>query len=103
LRKDHLGLFSDQLFGEGLILIYTCWKTSIDVDVVDLRPAKIPEALLEGRKAPLFLGVICLPRHQHADPARAIALLRLRDQRPTGRATGDKRDELAPPHGRPSH
>jgi hypothetical protein len=56
LGKDHLGSFSDQLFGEGLILIFTCWKTSIDVDVMALRPAKISEALLEGRKARVVLG-----------------------------------------------
>jgi hypothetical protein len=47
LGIDHFGLVSDHLLGEGLILIGTCWKSSVDVEVVALPPAKIPEALLE--------------------------------------------------------
>jgi hypothetical protein len=88
-------LFSDQLFGEGLILIFTCWKTRIDVDVVALRPGKILEALLECRKAE---GFVRSTWHEDADATHMLGSLRASYERPCSRNPTNKRYEFPPSH-----
>jgi hypothetical protein len=52
--------------------------------------------LRERRDATLWLRIIFVERHEHADAAHAVALLRARRERPR-RRTAEERDELASP------
>jgi hypothetical protein len=41
---------------------------------------------------------VFIERHEDADAPDAVALLRLRRERPRDRRAAEKRDEFAPPH-----
>src|SRR6516165_7612494 len=43
--------------------------------------------------------IVCREGHQHPDAPNAFVLLRARCERPGGRRTDERCDELAPPHG----
>src|SRR5262249_24929816 len=51
----------------------------------------------ERREAKLPLRIVFIEPHEHADPPHAVALLRLRRERPRRRAA-EERDERAPPN-----
>jgi hypothetical protein len=54
------------------------------------------QPLEERRIACLCYCIICRERHEHADAPHALALLRLRRERPCCRRAAEQRDELPP-------
>src|SRR5262249_38395393 len=69
----------------------------VRLDVASFRPTQALQRLAERRNARLCLRIALGKAHQHADPPHPAGLLRLRRNRPRGRAA-EKRDELAPFH-----
>src|SRR5262249_1062848 len=64
---------------------------------IAVAPAQLLQDLPERRYAGLTLWIVHGHVHQHADPAHLLGLLRVRRERPRGRAA-DERDEIAPFH-----
>src|SRR5262249_33712009 len=74
--------------------------------IVDLHipadcPAQLLQPLMESREARLSFRIIGGEIHEHADAPHPLALLRIRRERPRGRAA-EQRDELAPFHSNTS-
>jgi hypothetical protein len=70
--------------------------TEIDAKVAAVGPAQLLQALHEDEHERLFVGIGGGERHQHADAAHALTLLRPRRERPCHRRAAEQRDELAP-------
>jgi hypothetical protein len=64
--------------------------------VAAIGPTQFRKTLSERGEASL-IPWIAFARHKHADPPYAVALLRARRERPSGRAP-EEGDELAPIH-----
>src|SRR6516225_9678212 len=80
-------------------LVISAWPALLDVDIATFDPPEILQAPAERRHAELAFGVLLRqPRNQHADALHALALLRPRRQRPSGRRAAEKGDELAASH-----
>src|SRR5262245_48231059 len=71
---------------------------TVDPDAAVLRPSEPLEFLLERGQAGLIFGIVLGSRHQHADPAHPLRLLRVPGERPSGRRAAEQRDEIAPFH-----
>src|SRR5262249_50233496 len=69
----------------------------VDPDVLADRPPQLLQTLRKRREAGLRLWIVGLHGHQHTDAPHALALLRVRPERPRGRAA-EQDDELSPPH-----
>jgi hypothetical protein len=71
-------------------------KACLDLDVATVCPTQLFQALLKRRHSGLSFPIVghC---HQQPDPPHALALLRVRRERPRGRSA-DERDELATFH-----
>jgi hypothetical protein len=71
--------------------------SDIDPHVAPLSPTQSFQRLHEcGDRG----GLVCFdcPAHEHADVPHAVSFLRSRGERPCGRRTAEKRDELAAFH-----
>jgi hypothetical protein len=75
----------------------SCGPARVDAHVAADAPTQLLQPLQERPDAGLKFGIIRACGQQHADPPRAIGLLRARRERPRCR-TAEKRDELAPFH-----
>src|SRR5262249_49524186 len=71
----------------------------ISAKVASFYPPQVLQALPESREpgAPLRIGVGVAPSHHGGKPPHAVALLRVRRERPRGRAA-EERDERASFH-----
>jgi hypothetical protein len=87
--------------GSGSIASVPYCPAEVEIE----RLADLPTDVLQARaqRGCLFLpfGVTLVTRHQHADAAHPIRLLRARGERPRKSRTANERDEFAPSH-RPS-
>src|SRR5262249_52764494 len=72
-----------------------------DLDVAAFRPPELPESLPECGHVSFKFRVALRVRHQHADAAHALGLLRPHGKRPPDRHAAQKCDELAPLHVSP--
>src|SRR5262245_46658578 len=99
MGENHVRPEPDQFHGllAGDIAI-ACIKTIVDSDVVVDVPPCLLKPVLEHPDAGLCFWIVLQQRHQHPDPAHALALLRTRRKRPRCRRAAKQRDELAPPH-----
>src|SRR5215471_15896430 len=70
----------------------------VRLDVASCRPTQALQRLAERRNARLCLRIALGKAHQHADAPHALALLRARRERPSGRRAADERHELAAFH-----
>src|SRR5262249_20795357 len=86
-----------QLLRQHLRLSPGGGKTSIDADIVTLRPSEPLEFLSKFRGACFGFRIVLGEAHQHRDVPHALALLRTERQRPR-RGRANKRDEFAPVH-----
>src|SRR5262245_59264084 len=71
---------------------------TVDPDAAVVRPSEPLEFLLERGQAGLIFGIVLRSRHQHADPAHPLRLLRVPGERPRSRRAAEQRDELATFH-----
>src|SRR5262249_11784775 len=69
----------------------------VDLHVAADAPAGLLETLQEGSKAGLKFPIVRSRGQENANEAHAFAVLSARRERPRGRRTSDKRDELAAP------
>src|SRR5262249_4968155 len=97
--EDHVGPQTDQLFRQHLRLSPGGSKTSIDADIVTLRPSEPLEFLSKFRGACLGFRIVLGEAHQHRDVPHTLALLRTERQRPR-RRRANERDEIAALHVR---
>src|SRR5262249_32099256 len=79
-----------------------CCPAELDPRVAAVDPAQLLEALQECSVTGLRFPVVRSQAHYDADAPRALALLRLRRQRPCSHSAAEQRDELAPSHSIPS-
>src|SRR5262249_53874546 len=99
MREDHVGPQGDQLFRQRLRLGAGGRKTSIDADVMTLRPSEPLELLSKFHEARLGFRTVRGQANQHPDAPHPRALLRARRARPRGRRrAADERHELAASH-----
>ncbi len=98
LRKNHVWLQPDEFLGMLLRRLHVRRPAAVDPDAAILRPSELLEFFLERSQAGLIFGIVLGSRHQHADPAHPIRLLRARRERPRGRSAYKERDELASSH-----
>ena len=88
IGNQDLGLRSNQFLSEFQRFCGVGHRPArFDMKCFSLRPAAFRESVTKGRELLLPFGIIDFPRHQHADPAYAFALLRTRRQRPRSRAS----------------
>ena len=73
----------------------TAGPLKFKLQVAAFDPPQFLKSLPEAPQLGLTLWIICIKRHQHADPPHAVTLLRARRERPRDR-TAEQRDELAP-------
>ena len=98
MGNQHIGLQSDQLFCECLNSdCVSIAPAIIDSEVSSIRPAELLKALLKYGHAGADIGIAFGNRHQHANTANSLRLLRTRGERPRSR-TAEQRDERAPVH-----
>jgi hypothetical protein len=91
-------LQADQLLRERSNPIdVTAGPTKVHPHVAAIAPTQVRKRLSEGGVAKLPLRIVFVERHEHADAAYPLGLLRLRRERPRRRAA-EKCDELAPVH-----
>ena len=103
--EDHIRRDRDQFRGPDADAfgVFAC-EPVIKPNVTAIGPAKVLEALLEGREAGLHFRIIFAKGNQHADPPHPLGLLRPRRERPGRRRAAEKRDEFASLHvPRPGH
>src|SRR6516162_9021674 len=96
--QDHLGSQGDQLFRENLRLSAGRRKAIFDADIAFFRPSTLLEPLTECREAGPRCLIVLGEAHQYADPPHSVGLLRPRRERPRGRRTAYKRNEIASVH-----
>jgi hypothetical protein len=81
--EDHVGLQFDQLFREGPHPVNTAGgPTNLQPHGTAVRPTQLRKPLREVGEPASCLGIVFIERHQHADPAHPISLLRARHDRP---------------------
>jgi hypothetical protein len=80
-RKNDIGLQRDKFLGGPFQRFDVGRPTSVDLDITALRPPELLEFLPKCRNAGLNLRVALAERHQYADAAHALALLRTRGDR----------------------
>jgi hypothetical protein len=75
--------------------------TNIHPHVAAIGPTQVRKRLHERGEAKLPHGIVFVARHEPADAPDAVALLRVRRERPRRRrAAAEERDELAPSKSR---
>jgi hypothetical protein len=98
-------LQADQLLRERSYPIdVTAAPTKVHPHVAAIGQTQVHKPLRERGEATLPLRIGFFARQEHADPPHPVALLRVRRERPRGRAA-EERDELAPldtEHGLPT-
>jgi hypothetical protein len=91
-------LQADQLLRERSYSIdVTAGPTKVDPHVATIGPTQARKRLRERREAGLPLGIVFVARHEHADAAHSLALLRASRKGPSRRAA-EEGDEIAPVH-----
>src|SRR5262249_20100535 len=88
----------DEFLGMPLRRLHVRRPATVDPDAAVVRPSEPLEFLLERGQAGLIFGIVLGSRHQHADPAHPLRLLRARGERPRSRRPAEQRDEFAPFH-----
>src|SRR5262249_3660965 len=99
MGDQHIGPQADQLFRKCLNSVCIgIPPTIINSNIAAILPAALLKASLKWGDAPPDVGIGFGDRHQYANPADPLRLLRPRRERPRGCRAADQRDELAPPH-----
>src|SRR5580704_4783353 len=68
----------------------------IDLEIAALAPTKLVETLPKYLNARTCVRVVLGGRHQHANPAHPLALLRARRQRPRESSASERSNEFPP-------
>jgi hypothetical protein len=100
ISEDDIGFQTHQLLREHSRLSTCRRKADVNMDIAALRPSKPFQLLAEQRNALLHFRIGPSEMREYADAPHALAVLRLRCERPRRRTATGKPDELAPVHAR---
>src|SRR6516165_6936046 len=76
----------------------TAGPTKVHAHVAAIGSTQVRKRLCERGNVSLPHGIVFDVRHEHADAPYAVALLRPRRKRPSGRRADEEGDEVAPPN-----